>query len=236
MLSLFTVLLSVHIWADFALQFEELYQLKTRYLKGHALHVLIHAFLGLCVLAPILLDPAAWFLVLGINTLHLIQDLIKYRFFKERRVLFASFTIDQIFHAGVLAAASALFAKAFPRQTQDLANAYAAGVLEGVVLLSLWVFLVFGAAYWWHAFRLSHVPSTRPDHGITSAEMWWGLAEKSFFFGAAATGSFGLWLTAVAAAGLLRLTSPRLRNLLDWIFNLGAGLFVGLWARKWVLA
>lgn len=233
----FLKLCLAHLIADFILQFEELYQLKLKSLLGHILHALCHAAISLLLLWPYLGSPFIWALVLGLSTIHLFQDLIKYRLAeRHKKYFFIIFVLDQALHFLIIS--SALL---FPECRQVLGFA-SWPVLNELYMNSRWtlyaiafVTTTFAGSFTLHALRTNFLADSRQDHFITKWEMVHGILERSvltwlFIFAP------NPWILAFSPlVGLVRLFFKRIRNRNDFLFSFDYAAFVGLAFRIFIL-
>ncbi len=227
---LFLKLILAHMVADFILQFEELYQLKIRSWLGHFFHALIHGLVTLLLLFPYITDIRVVVFVCAITVIHYLQDQIKYSLqAKDPKNTFWYFTVDQIFHLLFL---SAVF---FLPEAQSQPRTFGIPAVDKIylnqdltLLAILFISVTFKASYSLHSVRKTFFKNSRPDHFITSFEMSWGLIERpwiSFCF--LSPSLAGLAFSFVPAP--FRLTSPRMKNGLDFFLNY---FYAALWG--WV--
>lgn len=218
---LFLRLVLAHLIGDFILQFEELYRLKVRSLWGHFFHALIHAVVSLVLAAPFL--TIVWFgpYLIGLAIIHHFQDILKYSIqAKHPKWIFWCFTLDQIVH---LAWIATVFFFPFSNEVRGFPNTplfhqfYTDNAM--ILLLIAAVHTTFKGTYFLHALRKTFIPGSRPDHFITSFEIWHCLLERlwitSWFL-------FTSWIVALPVSlliGFVRLTSPALKNKTDFVLS-----------------
>ncbi len=234
---LFLKLLLAHLIADFILQFEELYRLKVKSRWGHFFHGLIHFLCSLLLVSPYWDLPFIWIFVTAISVIHYYQDLLKYSLQeKHPKQIFWCFTVDQIFH--VLFIASIML---FPISSEErgFPSSSTLNLLYSgnpVTLYAIaYITAIFKGCYFLHALRRSFLKKTRPDHFITSLEVWHGIAERGFVV--------SLFLFNIPAPALLiawplvaflRVIPKKLRNIEDFFLSGAYAGIVGLFFRLWL--
>lgn len=233
---LFLKLVLAHLIADFILQFEELYQLKVRSHVGHFFHALIHCLVSLALAAPFLNMPWMWAYLITLAVIHHFQDLLKYSLqAKHPKQIFWCFTIDQIFHFLFIATALLIPAahevRGFP-QTPALHQVYTDPKIT--LLLIALITSVFKATYFLHAIRGSFIPGSRPDHFITSFEVWHACVERIWITSWILFASPFVALPAAAAIGTFRLASPKLKNSADFAMSFIYAAAVGFLFKPWI--
>jgi hypothetical protein len=232
---LFYKLILAHLVADFIFQFDELYHLKIKSLWGHAGHGLIHALIMAALVYPYLGYTSMWVFIIFIAVVHLIQDVIKYRWHHKTEFAFPIMMIDQIIH--VLFLALILLLPLSQLNLRPLTPTYQ----EQIYFHETWTFVAilfvlstFAGSYILHAFRKNYFKDSRPDHFITSFEIIHALLERSviaFTYCFATNISYLLLLPAV---GFLRFANPVVRNRVDfWMSILYAGC-IGALFRQWL--
>ncbi|HTL47707.1 MAG TPA: DUF3307 domain-containing protein [Verrucomicrobiae bacterium] len=232
---LFLKLYLAHLIGDFILQFEELYRLKVRSVWGHLLHVLIHVLVSLIIIYPYWHQPSIWFFILGLGTVHFIQDVIKYTTQKKiPAYTFPLFVIDQIFHGLVVSSVMLL-------PVSRLVLGFDGAPWDAYYRESTWtlyliafVLVTFGGSYLLYNFRKNYIPGTRPDHLITPFEMSHALIERPLIAGIFLFGDSPLiWLFALLA-GIPRLFFPKLRDPLDFSMSFLYSALIGLIFKTWI--
>lgn len=233
----FLKLVLAHLIADFILQFEELYRLKVKSRLGHFFHGLIHFLCSLLLLFPYLDVPFIWVFVSALSIIHYFQDLLKYRLqAKHPKQIFWCFTIDQLFHllfiSSILLFPYNSAERGFPRNA-TLNFLYSGNTITLYAIA--YVAAIFKGCYFLHALRRSFLPKTRPDHFITSLEVWHGIVERGFFV------SLFLFnipspalLLALPLVSLLRVPSKKLRNITDFILSFAYASLTGIFFRYWL--
>ena len=218
-----------HLIADFILQFEELYRLKLRALRGHIYHVLILAVLSLVLALPYLKDSFIWIFIGVISLIHLFQDVVKYSLQqKDPKKMVWYFTIDQVFHLIFL---SSILVFPISKLMLDMPSLgqinffYASN--HWTLRTILFILSSFGGAYFLHALRRSFFPNTRENHFITSFELAHGILERTWV-------SF-LWLCPAwivifltPAIGFVRLFSKKLRSRSDFLLSFLYAMLLGV--------
>lgn len=233
---LFLKLALAHLIADFILQFEELYRLKVKSKAGHFFHAGIHAVMMLLLAAPYLPSyPLLGLDLILLAVIHYAQDGIKYGIqAKHPKLIFWCFTIDQLFHFLFLATVMIWPASWSPvlMGNSVLAQLYRDNLWT--LYLCAFIATTFKNTYLLHAFRLSFIPGSRPDHFITSPEVAWDLVERAWITGWILFAPLPLALAAGLPIGLLRLLSPKRKNVLDFILSAGCAVAAGLLFGHWI--
>ncbi len=233
----FLKLVLAHMIGDFILQFEELYRLKVKSRLGHFFHALIHFFCSLLLVFPYLDIPFIWIFISVISVIHYFQDLLKYRIEgKHPKQIFWCFTIDQtvhfIFIASILLFPYNSAERGFPQF--PVLNFFYSGNTATLYAIA-YVTATFKGSYFLHALRRSFLKKTRPDHFITSLEVWHGLAERGFVvFMFLLNISAPALMIAWPLVALLRVSSKKLRNLTDFLLSFIYAAAVGGFFRIWL--
>lgn len=95
----FWSLLLAHVIADFPLQTDAIYRLKTRYSWGVLPHVLICTLINILVLYPYLNEPTVWSAIVVLGLIHTILDRTKISVSEKiSRDSFFHFFLDQVLH------------------------------------------------------------------------------------------------------------------------------------------
>lgn len=230
---LFLKLVLAHLIADFVLQFEELYQLKVRSLWGHILHVLIHGIMSLLLVFPYLNVPQMWLFIGGVIALHLIQDIIKYTLTKKiPKNTFVYFIGDQCVHILILSVILL-----FPISSQIRGFPQDA-FLNRLYVNSQWtigaiffVLLTFAGSFTLYAFYKGTRKDLRPNHGITSFELLFAIAERTIAGTAALLVTNFLWLLLVPLVGIARLPFKIMRDRTDFLISISYAILLGLLFR-----
>lgn len=234
---LFLKLVLAHLIADFILQFEELYRLKVRSQAGHFFHAAIHAVMMLLVALPYLAPyPMLGVYLIILAKIHYFQDGIKYRIqAKHPKQIFWCFTIDQIFHFLFLATVIIWPPASTPRP-------FFSGIVDQLYRDSIWtlyacafITTTFKTTYLLHAFRLSFIPGSRPDHLITSSEMAWDLAERTFITGLVLFDPVPLGFMLALPIGFLRFFHPQRRSAVDFVLSASCAIVTGFLFRHWIM-
>ena len=224
-----------HLIADFVLQVDELYQLKVKSVAGHIVHALSHALVTLIVLFPYLGDPFIWVFALAISTIHLFQDLAKYRLMRYKRYFLHIFLADQALHFLFLSVI--LF---FPVSSQKL------GFPDWPTLNLLYTedrwtmgaiaFLVtaFCGSFVLHALSVTYFKNPRPDHFITTLEMVHGIFERTIIAGIFLLASNPLVFILSPSLGAIRFLSRRLRSKRDYLLSFMYAGLIGIIFR-WMI-
>ncbi|MDP3919757.1 MAG: DUF3307 domain-containing protein [Candidatus Omnitrophota bacterium] len=232
---LFLKLCLAHMIGDFILQFDELYKLKVKRVLGHFLHVAIHYIVTMLLVFPYLQFTSMWFYVFFLCMLHYLQDRLKYRLQQNQRIMFPCFVTDQFFHFLWITGAFLLPASRLRLGVPEyplLDTLYSHDAVTLILLLFIGV--TFGYSYLAFTFRRSFIPSSRPDHGISSFEMSHGLVERGLVAGVFVFATNPLWMIAAPMVGLLRLTSPKLRDKSDFLSSFSVAALMGLLFRLWI--
>jgi hypothetical protein len=93
-------LLFAHLIGDFVLQPKKLVLWKTKEQAGLFVHVLIHFFVAVLLLSPIIFNGNLWFLsvIFGLNFIHFWIDKIKVNYDSKHNNKVRSLLADQILH------------------------------------------------------------------------------------------------------------------------------------------
>jgi len=223
-----------HLIADFVLQVDELYKLKIKGHLGHILHVATYFVVSLVLVIPYLGYPVIWVLLIVATIIHYIQDSIKYSLQSNPKIAFHCFFIDQIGHF-LVTALIFLFPVSqvilgFPNYPR-LDAFYLSN--QWTIFLILYITVTFGGSYLWYNFRKTFVPHTRPDHGITSFEMWHMLLERTLIIFIFLFTSNWLVMLGSPLIGILRLGSSKLRDKWDFLFSFIFTALLGWFFRVW---
>lgn len=189
-MELFLTLILAHLFADFPLQTNTIARLKSQYIAGILLHVLIYVFVTALLLGN---TQTYWPLLAGLGTIHFLIDVIKSQLCKEQTTVRA-FLIDQLAHLVSMSVA-----------------AYVAHIMWGSTphgalstTLLVWALVAAmvpaGLVYYWvwvtnsqrHSHR-SHLADQSRDQ-ILLFEQRFGLAVVAFVFWVLATQEFDLLL------------------------------------------
>ncbi len=224
-----------HLIADFVLQFEELFRLKLKSLWGHLWHALCHALVSLILLWPYLKDPSLWVFVFATSLIHLVQDVLKYRWMENKKYFFPLFVGDQILHFLVLSAVLL-----FPI-SQKVAGFPGHPGLNALYLHDEWTlcaiaFLTtaFAGNYLFHAFRTSYVPHSRKDHYITSLEIAHAIFERTLITGLFLFSRNPAVVAATPLLGLARIPLPPMNDKTDFCVSFIYSALIGLLFRLWL--
>ncbi len=230
---LFLKLVLAHLIGDFILQFEELYRLKVRSKWGHFFHAAIHAVMSLLLAFPYLSNPIVPVYLIALAVIHHFQDLIKYSIqARHPKQIFWCFTVDQIVHF-LWIATCLLFPFSYEVKGFDNCSVLNQIYTDNTVTLVTIAFItsIFKGTYFLHALRRSFFPDSRPDHFITSFEVWHAMIERgwmTFWY------LFYPLVPAVPFSGLigfLRLPFPLLKNRRDFYFSWYYAAAVGCFFR-----
>ena len=234
---LYLKLVLAHLIGDFILQFEELYHLKVKSRWGHFWHVAIHAACILLCCFPYIGRPFMWIFAFTIATIHYFQDLLKYTLTqKSPKHTFWFFIIDQIIHFLFLAA---IFLFPVSKEVLDFPNHpainfYYAGN-TGTLYAIAFISATFVGTYTLHAFRKTFLKDSRPDHFITSPEVFHNLIERSVITGLILFSTSPLiFIGGSLLIGLTRLPFKKLRNKLDFGLSFAFAALVGVIFKVWL--
>lgn len=222
-----------HLIADFVIQFDELYQLKLKHPAGHLLHVLTHALVNFLILFPYLGNPIIWIFVLLISTIHLIQDMVKYRLMQQHKQYFLHiFLGDQVLH--FLFLSTILF---FPVSSQKIGFAFWP-TLDLLYTDNLWtvytialVMATFCGSFFLNALSITYLKHLRQDHFITSTEMTLGLIERSLVAGIFLWASNPVWFLISPLAGIFRFLFKSGRSKRDFMLSFIYAVLIGILFR-----
>ena len=233
---LFLKLVLGHLIADFILQFEELYRLKVKSRLGHGFHAGMHFICYVLLSVPYLGSPFIWIFISAVSIIHYLQDLLKYRLQEENpKQIFWCFTVDQVFHfiflTLILFFPISREPRGFPGHPNlDFIYRSRAATFYAVAFITA----TFKGSYLLHAFRHSFFKKTRPDHFITSLEVWHGILERGFVVSVFLFNipSFALMI-AWPAVAIVRAFSKKLRSLPDFFLSVLYASLVGILFRSW---
>lgn len=98
---IFLRLLLAHFIGDFPLQFNKVFALKLKGLKGGIPHALFVTASFIFFSWPYLNMPAMWAFIIFLGSIHLVQDRIKLMF-KKIKFAFWFYILDQLMHVGTI--------------------------------------------------------------------------------------------------------------------------------------
>lgn len=220
MILLFWNLVLAHMIADFLLQPNAVYTLKLRGIAGQVLHGLIIVFTAAIFLTPYLGLPLAWAYLCIIGLTHIIQDLIKTKYFKDSPVPFWPFIIDEITHLAFIAL---IFV--FPlEQVKPPVNSPAVYILIG------YIFATWQATYFIDTFiktflKNSRLHNTHGQYFVPLKEKYYGIIERACFTTFSILGG-GFYLLLIPAA-LARFLCKDLKSPAITILGLILSLITG---------
>lgn len=181
---LFLRLVLAHALADFPLQFDALYRIKTKSFFGQLLHGLV---VGLCMLLlgfPYISQPLFWFFIIFLVTTHILQDTNKILFNKllsEKENIWI-FLVDQVLHLGFIALVIPLkIGNAAPDLLlPDYLQWYMNN--DTVLFLSFFIFLSFGLTYFIPLLQAPLLKKEKISIPLTKPDRWYGIGERSCIF------------------------------------------------------
>ncbi len=224
-----------HLISDFLLQFEELFLLKLKSIRGHFLHALCHVLVSLVILLPYLNDPFIWVFVFAISSIHFFQDIVKYRLMKYKKYFFLLFVGDQILHFMFLSTIlffpvshKILGFPAFPMfnllYTENEWTLYSIAFLITTVT----------GNFLFNALSTSCFDKTREDRFITTPEIVHGILERTVITGLFLLSNNLVILLISPLVGIFRLFSARIRDKTDFLISFIYGALIGLLFRLWI--
>ncbi|MFH1783850.1 MAG: DUF3307 domain-containing protein [bacterium] len=95
---LFLRLLLAHVLADFPLQFDSIFRMKTKSIWGIALHSLIFALCAMLLSIPFLHQGLMWWYIVFLSVAHLVTDKAKFWLAEEGWENKKAFLLDQFIH------------------------------------------------------------------------------------------------------------------------------------------
>jgi hypothetical protein len=232
---LFLKLCLAHLIADFILQFEELYQFKVKQKVGQLVHASLHAGVSLLILYPYLNEPFIWIYVVIASTVHMSQDLLKYKYINNKKYFFWIFTVDQIVHFLVL---STIMLFPISREVRglptwpNLDSFYTQN--EWTLYMIAFLGATFCGNYLLHAFNVSYFKNARRDHFISTFESVHGIFERTIIAGVFLLSSNPLLVLTCPAVGLIRIIDKRIRSTTDFVLSFLYAALLGLIFRMWI--
>lgn len=200
MMPLFWNLVLAHMIADFLLQPNAVYNLKLKGVAGQILHGLIICLTLTIFLASYLGLPMIWTYLFIIGLTHVIQDLIKTKYFKDHPLPFWPFIIDEITHLLLLAL---IFIFPLPQGLKPPVNPIVS------YFLIAYIFVTWQATYFIDTFIKTFLKNSRLHnlHGlyfVPAKEKYYGILERACFTAVCFSGGvFYLLLAPLAAARFL---------------------------------
>jgi hypothetical protein len=233
---LFLKLYLAHLIGDFILQFEELYRLKLKHVYGHVLHVVIHCLVTMIVVFPYLKEPFMWFFIPLTSTVHFFQDRLKYKYMEQnKKWYFPIFVVDQIGHFFCIAT---ILLFPVSKQVYGLFASPPANQFYGdnlwTVLAIAFIISTFCGSFLFYSFTVSYFRKPRKDHFITATEMTHGIIERMVVTGIFLFSSNPFVLILSGGIGVMRLVSPKLRSMTEFVMSFAYAALVGLLFRLWI--
>lgn len=224
-----------HLIADFILQFEELFQLKLKSRWGHLLHAFCHLAVSLLFLFPYWKEPSILIFVVVSSFVHYFQDIFKYRFMGNKKYFFLIFMADQIVHFLVIS--TVLFVPA----SQKILGIPGHPVLDALYTEPGWTLFwiafvgaTFAGSFTFHSFGKSYLKDQRPDHFITSFEIFHGLLERGVLLGLFLFFDQPFLLILSPLVGLPRFFFKPVKNSVDFLLSFVYGSSLGVIFRLWI--
>lgn len=165
----FWTLLLAHVVADFPLQTDAIFRLKTKYSWGVLPHVFICTLTNIAVLYPYLDDITVWSAIFVLGLIHIILDRTKISV-SERisRDSFFQFFIDQVFHV-----LSIWVVAVWLTQRVDTSAYEVSGILanqELIIQLTAYIFAAFAGVpiifyalkFWFSEISTTPIPINYP--------------------------------------------------------------------------
>lgn len=226
MLLLFLRLLMAHMIADFILQSNIVYNLKIKTIWGQILHGVIIFITSILLTLPYPKITLFWVYLLAITALHIIQDSIKIKYFKDSLFPFWPFIADQVMHILVTATVFLLPLKNLPASPYN----------EWMILLMIgYIFVSWQAIYFIDTFRRTflknhYTPGNGQDKYFVSVhEKYYGIIERltltTFVF-------MGGWFySLILPVALLRFLSKNLKSIVASVLGLILSIATGIIIR-----
>lgn len=162
----FWSLLLAHVIADFPLQTDGIYRIKTKYAWGVLPHVLICSMMNILALLPYLNNVNAWFAVLGLGAVHIILDRTKIRVTERiARDNFFQFFLDQLLHVISIWIIAVWLSQAIDRNAYTITGIFANREL--VIQLTAYIFATFaGVPIIFYALKFWFLEVLKLDYAI----------------------------------------------------------------------
>ncbi|MDD5775739.1 MAG: DUF3307 domain-containing protein [Candidatus Omnitrophica bacterium] len=230
---LFIRLLLAHFIGDFPLQFNFIFKLKLKGLRGVIPHALIIFFCGIAMSWPYLHMPLIWGFLAFIAVTHLIQDSLKINYGKPKHGFWA-YVIDQITHASLISLIFFTGLKDLP--APEPSNWFVR--LYSHDGLAIYLIILIAATYNGHflirCFKDSFVKNANP---CDAYEKWFGMFERLAIVSLFLT-RLPLWAVILLSLALRPLTYVSLKErlslhrcfvavpdmVLSWIIGLAGGM------------
>lgn len=199
MLFLFWRLILAHLLADFILQTNAIYNLKIKTIWGQALHGAVLFFTAVILTLPNLGHPILWAYLFLVTLLHMIQDTIKSKYFKEFLYPFWPFMADQIMHILVIAT---IFIFPLPKTIVYIPSHEAL-----IYLLIGYIFATWQATYFIDTFKKTflknhiNLKNSTDKYFVSAPEKYYGIIERVIFTTLAFFGGWFYLLILPAALG-----------------------------------
>lgn len=138
----FWSLLLAHVIADFPLQTDAIFRLKTKYSWGVLPHVLICTLMNILALYPYLNNLTVWSAIVVLGIVHTILDRTKISVSEKiSRDSFFQFFIDQVFHVLSIWMVAAWLTKSVDKNAYDISGFLANSEL--IIQLTAYIFAAF---------------------------------------------------------------------------------------------
>lgn len=204
---LFLRLVLGHFIGDFLLQFNKIYELKHKGIKGGIPHALLITFSFIFMSWPYLRLGELWFFIAILGIIHLIQDSIKVSFGKIK-YSFWLYILDQLFHIGTISLVffTGLKDLKAPAETNLFLNLYNNNSF--IIYLIAIIFATYNGFYLIRSFNLSFFRRRRAVNA--SFEKWHGMLERGLIVTFFALG--GRWILYILLILAFRLATLYLRR------------------------
>jgi hypothetical protein len=182
---IFIRLVLAHFVGDFPLQFDSIYRLKHKGLKGTIPHALLVSLSFIVFLWPYLDRPGVWMAIFFLGITHLFQDTLKLSF-SQLKYSFWTYLLDQCSHIALIAAVVFLTSiknLPAPQEVNRLIKAYNSDVI--VMFLIAMIFATYNGFYLARSFKNTFFGGAGKYNIF---EKWYGIAERAiivfiFFYG-----------------------------------------------------
>lgn len=235
---LFIRLLLAHFLGDFPFQFNIIYKLKFKGLRGIIPHALIICCCAILLSWPYLSLPKLWFFLIFITATHLLQDAIKLNFNSPKNS-FWTYLFDQFSHMGLIAFMFFTELKNLkPPSDQSNFFIWLYCDNETVIYLIALIAATYNGHFLIRCFKDTFIKNANP---CDLYEKWFGMFERTiivtlFFF------RLPLWAIVPASLAIRPLTYVLLKKrlslhrcfvavpdmVLSWIIGLLCGSFLYL--------
>lgn len=192
--------------ADFIFQPNAVYNLKLKGIAGQILHGAIILLTLAIFLAPYLGLPLIWLYLLIIGLTHIMQDVLKTKYFRDSPLPFWPFIIDEIMHLAFIA-----LVFLFPLAPVKTLLSPAAVYLPIGYIFSTWQGTYFIDTFIKTFLKRSRLHNAHNQYSVPAKEKYYGIIERACFttFSLLGGGFYFMLIPAVLARFLCKdLRSP----------------------------